>query len=345
MHPIYTKPHFGLKDKAVMDMFRDYFEGKDFHSSMNGFIEECKKFPIETTKGESGNVEGDAIEFSIMSQIQQNGHVYIEADRLDWESKISEKTFENMTLDMIKLPFKAGLIGLGGEEYISFYMEGEGERPKGVDLLNKVRDEHGPEDELRRVAYITKYSRDGNPYITGFWSNDTFKDVVENAAKISDDRGEKVKSAIYTTLSLLLYIAAFRKEKELVREYEDKISRKLARRASKSTPAHTVRRIEITPNAKVIRQQGAPGKNGKKIGEGKTWLVRGHWRNQYYPASETYKLKWIEPFWKGSGKQEIEKIYSVSPGEKQKETTITSLLSEKGESLSEKQDQSIRSGL
>lgn len=40
----------------------------------------------------------------------------------------------------------------------------------------------------------------------------------------------------------------------------------------------------------------------------KTWIVRGHWRNQWYSSLDCHKPKWIDPHWKGSGQADAMKI-------------------------------------
>lgn len=40
---------------------------------------------------------------------------------------------------------------------------------------------------------------------------------------------------------------------------------------------------------------------GERIGRewSHRWIVRGHWRNQWHPATQTHRLQWIDPYLKG----------------------------------------------
>lgn len=75
------------------------------------------------------------------------------------------------------------------------------------------------------------------------------------------------------------------------------IPRALQRRASKVTP--------VDPVVRVIQLRSRQNEIGKPDGESTSvewasrWVVRGHWRNQWYPSQETHKPVWIAPYVKG----------------------------------------------
>lgn len=64
-------------------------------------------------------------------------------------------------------------------------------------------------------------------------------------------------------------------------------------------------RVQIVPKVNVVelrRREYAypPGTEGHKDVEWScSWLVRGHWRNQFYPSTGDHKPIWIDPFVKG----------------------------------------------
>ena len=39
--------------------------------------------------------------------------------------------------------------------------------------------------------------------------------------------------------------------------------------------------------------------SGKSIEYAHQWIVRGHFRNQFYPSEKTNRLIWIDPYKKG----------------------------------------------
>ena len=308
MHPMYKSDIFGIpkKEKGKPTFFEQLFSGKGFKEGVDGF---CHILSLSDSSdlNDEHTSYWNGIRYGILSQVQREGHILIEADKLDWESKISEKTFKNMDLSAINFPFRAGLIGFSEDEFLSFYIE-----PK----------EKEGASETKRWIHFTRYSEEKGHMSSSLdlgasigESFDKFQDwyiPLEKHDKKTFDELDTFKSSAYTIISILLYIASFRKSVSLVREDISQVPRKIARKAN--IPSHAVRKIILTPNvnAKGYKNDGSPKGSGKSIGEGMTWLTRGHFRNQYYSTSDTYRLKWIEPFWKGSGKNEMERVYSVS---------------------------------
>jgi len=85
-------------------------------------------------------------------------------------------------------------------------------------------------------------------------------------------------------------------------------SRPIRRHAPKAYTAEPVIRIIQ------LRRRG-PATNGgepKKIDYGCRWLVRGHWRNQFYRSSHSHRLIFIPPYVKGPDDKPLKKPAKVS---------------------------------
>jgi hypothetical protein len=73
--------------------------------------------------------------------------------------------------------------------------------------------------------------------------------------------------------------------------------RKRAGKAGVNRPEEAVRLVDIRARAPG-RQAGAaesPGRSGPRV----RFAVRAHWRNQWYPGSQTHRPRYIEEFIKG----------------------------------------------
>lgn len=108
-------------------------------------------------------------------------------------------------------------------------------------------------------------------------------------------------SLIYEVLSILLYIATFY-TKAKVRSETVPRSQGSKR---KSIPKHNVVLLKLIVSIN--------GKKSKGIGEKSTvsWIVRGHWRNQWYAKDGVNKPIFVNPYWKGDGKKQVEKVYKI----------------------------------
>lgn len=79
-------------------------------------------------------------------------------------------------------------------------------------------------------------------------------------------------------------------------------------------------RLALDPTVRVVHLRAADQRHAvEATGEGHEyhcrWIVRGHWRNQFYPSQGLHMPKWIEPFVKGPAgaplKQPAQTIFSV----------------------------------
>ncbi len=64
--------------------------------------------------------------------------------------------------------------------------------------------------------------------------------------------------------------------------------------------------IKLSPPKASTPKAGSGGKKNVM------YLVRGHWRMQYYPSLKTHKPKWIDAHWRGiENEEKNEKIYKL----------------------------------
>ena len=215
--------------------------------------------------------------FMIDNEISKNGHVLISIKRDEWESKQSENTISMIDINNLKFPFVAGTIKVD-DDIFSFNVNTE-----GIDTrLMLTREEDSGLHLVKLVGGISV--------------RDAIEDVIDN---------EDNSKMIYVILSSLMYIASFKNTKRV----ESKIHPRFSGSKRKEIPKHSVNTIKLSPS-KSIHNSGNISKSEKQKSD-KYWIVRGFWRNQYYSKEGINKPKWIDPYFKGSGKEEVEKIYKV----------------------------------
>ena len=106
---------------------------------------------------------------------------------------------------------------------------------------------------------------------------------------------------------------AFLQQRILVPESVS-LTRSFRRRLQRTRPdieEPTVKVIKLRTIVHSDRQVGA-----REVEWHCRWLVRGHWRNQFYPLSKTHRPKWVTPYLKGPEDQPIKtsgaaKIFAV----------------------------------
>jgi hypothetical protein len=228
---------------------------------------------------------------SSFSAIERNGHIHVDAARGDWENKISRDTIEKMCSEDMRLPFKAFSIGMHGSMYTVATVKA---------LMTEWN--KGFFHELKEDSIVVMYAGDagkGTWLLTLNRNKMTVKDNIETS-----NVGEKNKALLYTILSVTLYIAAFKNDRVRVPSKIIKGPAKKKRRI----PKHNMRLITLDPN--VVLKERPPTLGGSK--SDKSWIVRGHWRNQWYSKEGIHQPKWIDPYWKGDGKEQLEKTYRVA---------------------------------
>jgi len=221
--------------------------------------------------------------------IVSNGLIYIDATTDRWDSDISENTISKIEFSKIKFPFVSGSVNLHGETYLFASEENR--------LLIVAADA----EELLN-------SDDNGGIIFASIGNGSEHATVEELIDSSIERGEineSSKSRIYSLISIFMFIAMYDGDDRYVKKKKIK-SGKLSRNESvtglKRDDIHV---INVKQGFSYEKSNSLNGNSASS----KSWIVRGHWRNQHY--KDGARLKWIKPFWKGVGKEVINKVYKV----------------------------------
>ncbi len=278
-HPIY-------RDTATLriyNLWKDDYEY--FKEQAIGFVRDGSE-TVETI-----NAMND--DFVMMQAVEAAGLVVIEASRDEWESDISKRTISKMKIGDIKLPFNAGAIVDTSldDDYLLFaraMVEGS-----GAGFLRLLV----PVDELPAEEANKAQNRKGDIILTLPYS----MTVEEAVSKI----GPSQSRYVYMTLSILMYISAFKDDNSRV---VNKRLKACSASRKKGIPKHRVNKIVLKQK---ISEEGVSRDGSSRGSLSVSHIVRGHWRNQWYASLELHKPKWIDPYWKGSGKDELEKIYKV----------------------------------
>ena len=220
---------------------------------------------------------GMVMHMATMQAIVDSGHVLIDMQSEDWESDISKKTIQKMRPSDINFPFKAGAA-------IDTKSSG------GVIFFNITKDHMDLSFEVNDMG-------DGE---RGIMSQRIGMDMFFGELP---DIGITHEDEVYRLVAVLIYISMFKREKSRIIE---NTTNKLKASKKRSIPSHRIHTI-------LVRQpkSSRPGNDGDRGRSNKSWIVKGHLRNQWYAKGECHKPKWIDMYWKGDGKEKIEKIYKV----------------------------------
>ena len=211
-----------------------------------------------------------------MHSIAKGGHILIDIENSEWESEISKKTISSMKLKDIHLPFVSGAIV-------------DKKTDDGIIFFCRTKDSFN-------VSYtITQEGNTGLLY-QSIYNEDMLGERIET---YPDHKNE-----MYRTLSVLMYISAFKREKSRVKE---NTTNKLKASKKRSIPSHRIHTVFVR-QPKCYRDGGSAGGGKSNM----SWVVKGHWRNQWYSKAKEHKAKWIDMHFKGKGKEEISKVYKVS---------------------------------
>ncbi len=227
----------------------------------------------ERRKETGDQFDGLNVHMHTMDAIAKNGHVLIDVENSDWESEISEKTISSLRPRDIHFPFLAGAIkDKKSEEGVVFF-------------------------RITDSFFYISFSIDDGLLAHKIRMDETFKEGILEL--------ETHRTVAYRVASVLMYIAAFKREKSRVKE---NTTNKLKASKKRSVPSHRIHTV-------FVRQPKTSREGVSHSGHSKSnmsWIVKGHWRNQWYASIEGHKPKWIDPYFKGKGKEEISKIYKVS---------------------------------
>jgi hypothetical protein len=250
------------------------YEDEVYNLAFKGYMEHRSEFNMATI-GFGEQAMGMRIHCMVMELIQKTGHVLIDISGEEWESKVTEKTIGSMTPSNIMFPFKAGAI---------------------VDTNNQRKTMFfGVDDERLMLSFEVEVDGEQGISSLTIGLDKTFDEFAREYPRYS--------SEMFRFVAVMMYIATFKKDKKRVNQ---KKLNKVKASKRKNSPSHRVNFVYV----RQVKGSGyGNGGTGKK--SDKSWLVRGHWRNQWYPSIEKNKPLWVDPYWKGSGKEEVEKIYKI----------------------------------
>lgn len=123
-----------------------------------------------------------------------------------------------------------------------------------------------------------------------FWPiNTTTKEMSDHDEQAREERVKKRLNAVVTAFLFL------RQEVMVTsRRQPDRATRRRLKRASPGAGTE-VKVVELRTRHYVHDRTDEP----RSVEWSCRWLVRGHWRNQYYPSTEVHRPKWIQPYAKG----------------------------------------------
>jgi len=303
-HPIfkYFKQYLHLLPE-VKKLFENYDNKEVIEQIRKNLLKKIeaiirKDFPPGSVMG----VEDDGLHIyaaSMFSKIViayliiENGLVFIDATADDWKSEFSEKTIGKLNPAQIKLPFSVGLLRIKHEEVLDVLFLSDNDRIT-LKILGLPQEYNNPNLEEVIKKHFTEVQIDVK--------HNTVEESL-NDSKLNDYQ----KTEVYQILSAFMYITMARESEEYKKTVTKKIVKGTPSRKN-NIPKHTMNYVKVT-------QKKAPSVNstGDVVTHREsTWLVRGHWRNQWYAKEGVNKPKWIDAHWRGKGKKVIEKIYKLS---------------------------------
>lgn len=229
----------------------------------------------------------------IFSEIMDNNHNYISIKDEDWKSDVTQKTLEKLKLKDINFAFKSGVINVKDKDIYFAYFTKETVHAKYINYIRK--DEHTPIDV--DTFSITYHNNKTNEvfYYTVNEEDNLFKNITDDF----------VKELVTIVMTVLIYASMYKNKSDRVmtKSINSKKNDKL------KVPKHTVNQIRLIQ--KISNEKDIVRREGSKWKSNKIWLVKGHLRNQFYKSTGEHKLKFIDPFWKGEGIEEVEKIYNI----------------------------------
>ena len=215
----------------------------------------------------------EAYNFAVtLSNIRRDGYSLIRISDDSFAEEYSKNTLMSLTAKDINLPFKAFTL------------------------------------QFTEKSLVVHVGRVFNNLMFFVYSKNVFTSyfVADNLSiqKVSESLHEEDEEYdVVEIVSAIMYTSMFKKEPSRVAEktIQAKPSRKMG------IPKHTINIIKLTqPEPRQLNIEGTTRKYTKK------WIVRGHWRNQYYAKERLNKPKWIDPYWKGIEADEmVEKEYLI----------------------------------
>jgi len=200
---------------------------------------------------------------------------------------------------------------------------GENEIHKGSGIEFAIFADGGayPEEAVFKLSQFLKFKGFPTSYMaivpmySDSWMFDIDVDFIANGPQLDSIEGDTVpppdlvRGFIYS----LFHLATQQSVKE------QPISRQLRRRHERNGDVPKVSVVSLKK-----RRRRLPSGRTVEVAYDHRWMVRGHWRNQWYPAYEAHKPIWIQPHVKGPDDMPLvmkEKVIKIEVGEPAKETT------------------------
>jgi len=220
----------------------------------------------------------------IRASLYENGCNFFKIESEHWDESKSRKTIEKFQVSDFRLPFDTCAIDITGASWagkytlalISTYDDGNGDKQLIIRLENDNED---------WFCYFI-------PYV------ETFKLGLSLVSLTEED-----KDVAYKILSIMMYAAAFKREKNRF------VEREVKARRSPRLPSYKINEVRlIQPEYFITGKRGGKGSSHTQF-----YRVKGHWRAQPVGKRDENKIKtiWIKPFWKGKGREAAIKTYKV----------------------------------
>lgn len=157
---------------------------------------------------------------------------------------------------------------------------------------------------------VPRLERHGLPLNSnkGFWA------YGESARANSDPPGTPGIAARRDAMDrYLCTLFGFLQQRVLVLSKQRVLNKGAARRLAKALPREPAVQVVSLRRRQYETQEGKP--TLRSVEWSCQWLVRGHWRAQYYPSTGQHRPKWIYPHTKGPADKPLkvgrEKVYAV----------------------------------
>lgn len=264
-----------LKIKIVVEII-ERIKTIEYHRKLKDFKEKEEKELLKRIEARKNGIS----EEDINKKPSKTEPIVIEAYLDDFNSSRSRFVIAVMSANNINLSFYNGLIKLINEDetFEEIYFSSNGD---SLIFSNK------------------KYLKDIH---INTLSNDKVNDIL-----LKQTNNKYFIDDVLNCLSIMHYINTFYNEKEKIEISLENISNiKINHKNDEEIKKNTsIVYLTRNQNKKSIRTFRI--KKGKRKIEG-TFLIRGHWRRQKY--LDGTKLIWIEPFWKGFGKDR-QRVYKI----------------------------------
>ncbi len=236
----------------------------------------------------------------IFKEIINNNHNLIKINKDEWSSDITKKTLEKLKITDFNFAFKSGAVVYDKYNIFFTYLTGKEIQEKYKHISSIVGSKNNPDKGFLHIIFTANDDVNTNVY---YAISD--KETIFSYDGADVNMTENQKDTISTLISVLSYAGMFKSIKDRVKE-----TKIIGKKSSKQNiPKHTINQINLFQ--KISNEKEINGREGTKWKSEKRWLVRGHIRNQFYKSTGEYKIIFIDPFWKGDGIEEVEKVYNI----------------------------------